>query len=53
MTKIQELMLSVCFGGMMGFIVAEIGYFAYCLISHIRKKRGQHKDKKAAEQQSK
>ena len=49
MTKIQELMLSVCFGGMMGFIVAEIGYFAFCFISYIRKKR---KEEKAAEQQN-
>ena len=53
MTKIQELMLSVCFGGMMGFIIAEIGYFAFCLISYIRKKRRQRKEEKAAEQQTK
>lgn len=53
MTKIQELMLSVCFGGMMGFIIAEIGYFVYCFISYIRKKRVQHKEEKAAEQQNK
>lgn len=53
MTKIQELMLSVCFGGMMGFIIAEIGYFVYCLISYIRKKRRQNKEEKAAEQQIK
>ena len=53
MTKIQALMLSVCSGGMMGFIVAEIGYFAFCLISYIRKKRSKRKEEKAAEQQSK
>lgn len=53
MTKIQELMLSVCFGGMMGFIIAEIGYFAYCLISYIRKKRSKRKEEKADKQQNK
>lgn len=53
MTKIQELMLSVCFGGMIGFIIAEIGYFAFCLISHIRKKCSKRKEEKAAEQESK
>ena len=53
MTKIQELMLSVCFGGMMGFIIAEICYFVFCLISYIRKKRSNRNEEKAAEQQSK
>ena len=53
MTEYQELMLAVCFGGMVGLIVAEIGFLITEIIRCIRDKRRKRKEEKAAQQQRK
>ena len=53
MTEYQELMLSVCFGGMVGLIVAEVGFLVTEIIRCIRDKRRKRKEDKTARKQSK
>uniref|UniRef100_UPI003FEFB078 hypothetical protein n=1 Tax=Candidatus Fimivicinus sp. TaxID=3056640 RepID=UPI003FEFB078 len=53
MTELQNMMLSVCFGGMVGFFIAEIGILLYDLVSYIRRKHRERKEAKAEKQQSK
>ena len=53
MTVIQRMMLAVCFGGMVGLILADIGILIRELVLHIRDKRRKRKEEKAAQQKSK
>lgn len=53
MTEIQRMMLAVCFGGMVGLILADIGILIRELVLHIRDKRRKCKEEKAAQQKSK
>lgn len=53
MTEIQRMMLAVCFGGMVGLILADIGILIRELLLHIRDKRRKLKEEKAAQQKSK
>ena len=53
MTEIQRMMLAVCFGGMVGLILADIGILVQELVLHIRDKRRKRKEAKAAQQKSK
>ena len=53
MTEIQRMMLAVCFGGMVGLILADIGILIRELLLHIRDKRRKRKEEKAAKQKSK
>lgn len=46
MTTYQELMLSVCFGATMGFLLAGLGMIIYEGICFIKKKVKSHKEKK-------
>lgn len=50
MTECQELMLAVCFGGMVGLIVAEISFLIAEMVRCIRAKRRKRKEEKAARQ---
>lgn len=52
MTEIQRMMLAVCFGGMVGLILADIGILVRELVLHIRDKRRRNEEK-AAQQRSK
>ena len=53
MTECQELMLAVCFGGMVGLIVAEISFLIAEMVRCIRTKRCKRKEEEAARQQNK
>lgn len=53
MTEIQRMMLAVCFGGMVGIILADIGILIRELVLHIRDKLRKRKEAKEAQQQSK
>nr|DAJ97235.1 MAG TPA: Lipopolysaccharide assembly protein A domain [Caudoviricetes sp.] len=53
MTEIQRMMLAVCFGGMVGLILADTGTLVRKFTSHIRDKRRKRKEEKEAQQQSK
>ena len=53
MTEYQELMLALCFGGMVGLIVAEVGFLVTEIIRCIRDKCRKRKEEKAAQQQLK
>ena len=53
MTEMKNLMLSVCFGGMVGFFIAEIGFILCELVSYIRRKHRKRKEEKAEKRQSK
>lgn len=53
MTEIQRMMLAVCFGGMVGLILADIGILVRELLLHIQDKRRKRKEEKAAQQKSK
>lgn len=53
MTEIQRMMLAVCFGGMVGLILADIGILIREFLLHIRDKRRKRKEEKAAQQKSK
>ena len=46
MTTYQELMLSVCFGATMGYLIAGLGMIIYEGICFIKKKVKTHKEKK-------
>lgn len=46
-------MLAVCFGGMVGLILADIGILVRELVLHIRDKRRKRKEDKTARKQSK
>lgn len=46
MTTYQELMLSVCFGATMGYLLAGLGMIIYEGICFIKKKVKAHKQKK-------
>lgn len=46
MTTYQELMLSVCFGATMGYLLAGLGMIIYEGIYFIKKKVKAHKEKK-------
>ena len=46
MTTYQELMLSVCFGATMGYLLAGLGMNIYEGICFIKKKVKAHKEKK-------
>ena len=53
MTEIQRMMLAVCFGGMVGLILADIGILVRELLLHIRDIRRKRKEEKEAQQKSK
>lgn len=53
MAEIQRMMLAVCFGGMVGLILADIGILVRELLLHIRDIRRKRKEEKAAQQKSK
>ena len=53
MTEMQSLMLSVCFGGMVGVFIAEIGFILCELVSYILRRHRKRKEAKAEKQQSK
>ena len=53
MTEIQRMMLAVCFGGMVGLILADIGILIRELLLHILDKRRKRKEEQAAQQKSK
>ena len=53
MTECQELMLAVCFGGMVGLIVAEISFLVAVMVRCIQVKRRKRKEEKETQQQSK
>ena len=53
MTEIQRMMLAVCFGGMVGLILADTGTLVRELVPHIRDKRRKRNEEKEAQQQSK
>nr|DAO06115.1 MAG TPA: Integrin alpha-IIb, Integrin beta-3, transmembrane signaling, protein structure [Caudoviricetes sp.] len=53
MTEIQRVMLAVCFGGIVGFYIAEIGILVYELASYIRRKHRKRKTEKSENQQNK
>lgn len=46
MTTYQELMLSVCFGATMGYLLAGLGMIIYEGICFIKKKGKAYKEKK-------
>ena len=46
MTPYQELMLSVCFGTTMGYLLAGLGMIIYEGICFIKRKVKAHKEKK-------
>ena len=46
MTNYQELMLSVCFGTTMGYLLAGLGMIIYEGVCFIKKKVKAHKEKK-------
>lgn len=46
MTTYQELMLSVCFGATMGYLLAGLGMIIYEGICFIKRKVKAHKEKK-------
>ena len=46
MTNYQELMLSVCFGATMGYLLAGLGMIIYEGICFIKKKVKAHKEEK-------
>ena len=46
MTNYQELMLSVCFGTTMGYLLAGLGMIIYEGICFIKKKVKAHQEKK-------
>ncbi len=46
MTTYQELMLSVCFGATMGYLLTGLGMIIYEGICFIKKKVKAHKEKK-------
>ena len=46
MTTYQELMLSVCFGTTMGYLLAGLGMIIYEGICFIKRKVKAHKEKK-------
>ena len=47
------MMLAVCFGGMVGLIIGEVGFIITELVLYIRDKRRKRKEEQAAQQQSK
>lgn len=47
------MMLAVCFGGMVGFYIAEIGILVYELASYIRRRHRKRKAEKSECQQNK
>ncbi len=47
------MMLAVCFGGMVGFYIAEIGILVYEIASYIRRKFRKSKAEKSEYQQNK
>ena len=49
MTECQELMLAVCFGGMVGLIVGEVGFLVAEIVHCIRDKRRKRKEEKEAQ----
>ena len=53
MTEMQNLMLSVCFGGMVGFFIAEIGFVLCELVSYILRRHRKRKEEEAEKRQSK
>ena len=53
MTEIQRMMLAVCFGGMVGLILADIGILVREPALHILDKRRKRKKEKGTQQQSK
>ena len=53
MAEIQRMMLAVCFGGMVGLILGDIGPLVRELVLHIRDKRRKRKEEKEVQQQSK
>lgn len=53
MTEIQRMVLAVCFGGMVGLVLADIGILVRELVLHIRDKRRKRKEEKGAQQKSK
>lgn len=53
MTEMQNLMLSVCFGGMVGFFIAEVGFILCELVSYILRRHRKRKKEKAEKRQSK
>lgn len=53
MTEMQNLMLSVCFSGMVGFFIAEIGFILCELVSYIRRRHRRRKEEKEEKQQNK
>lgn len=46
MTEFQEFMLSVCFGGMCGVFIAELGILITSLIGWVRGKIRKRKESK-------
>ncbi len=46
MTEIQEIMLSMCFGGMCGIIIAECIFIIVSFIGWVRDKVRKHKEAK-------
>ena len=50
MTEIQRMMLAVCFGGMVGLILADIGILVRELVLHIRDKHRKRKEEKEVHQ---
>ena len=53
MTEMQNLMLSVCFGGMVGFFIAEVGFILCELVSYILRRHRKRKEEKAEKRQIK
>ena len=53
MTEMQNSMLSVCFGGMVGFFIAEVGFILCELVTYILRRHRKRKKKKAEKRQSK
>ena len=45
MTTVQSMMLSVCFGAVMGILIADVGFLIKCAIDkHKEKKRKKNEE---------
>ncbi len=47
MTTVQSMMLSVCFGAVMGTLIADVGFLIKCSIDKHKEKKRKKKEESA------
>jgi len=52
MTTVQSLMLSICFGAVMGTFIANTGFLIKCAIDHYKDKKRKRKEKEVSADQA-